>query len=581
MDVQLRVTDAPEESCFSDLVSGDNVLAIPLFQRPYRWTGKHLQLLLDDVDSIRDEETNSVFLGVIVSYSRGTAPGRPVTWEVVDGQQRITTLYLLIMAAVDVAARGGEADWAADVTGTYLVLRPLASNPVNTKLVPGYADRAQFATLWTRLADIPGLKNNRQFGFNPPMPPPSSGALEGDMTKQYNRARRALTKIFDEGGLAALARYIQVVAHHMSVVSISLRDPAVAPKIFERLNSRAEPVTIADLARNEIFSRSGDNAVQAQHVFNAYWEPFVDAFKKSATEFDKFLFPYGLIQNPNVRKADLFPQLRARWQKLDGPQAIIADLDRYRPTFLALEAGVDDPQLPQTISRALNRLHRVGRPSSIYAFVLQAVDAFRSGEVEEAAIVDLLDATESFLFRRAIAGIEPTGLHAAFKNLWQEMAQSGAPVSAALLRTILNGKPTIIWPDAGQFADRIQTGDLYHRKVSAYAVREFELSLKGETPADRFVVEHVAPQTMTDIWRQSIADEDDWLIHSWGNLIPLTEKMNPSVGQKPFDIKRAAFSDSIFATAREAASAHQQWTADTIRERNARIAEWAVKRWRW
>jgi hypothetical protein len=341
MDVQLRVTDAPEESCFSDLVSGDNVLAIPLFQRPYRWTNKHLQLLLEDVDSIRDEIANSVFLGVIVSYSRGTSPGRPVTWEVVDGQQRITTLYLLIMAAVEIAARKGDAGWAA-VVGTYLLVRPLASNPVNTKLVPSYADRAQFASLWTRLNDIDGLKTDRQFMFNPPMPPASSGPSEGDMTKQYDRLRRALSKIFDGGGQPALARYVQVIAHHMSVVSISLRDPAVAPKIFERLNSRAEPVTIADLVRNEVFSRSGENAIQAQHVFNTYWEPFVDAFKKSKTEFDKFLFPYGLILNPNVRKADLFPILRAHWRNLATPQEIIADLGRYRGTFLALEAGDTD-----------------------------------------------------------------------------------------------------------------------------------------------------------------------------------------------------------------------------------------------
>ena len=70
--------------------------------------------------SISDEVTNSVFLGVIVSYSRGSGPGRPVNWEVVDGQQRVTTLFLLIMAAVDVAARQNSVDYAVAITGTYL-----------------------------------------------------------------------------------------------------------------------------------------------------------------------------------------------------------------------------------------------------------------------------------------------------------------------------------------------------------------------------------------------------------------------------------------------------------------------------
>ncbi|HEX9964305.1 MAG TPA: DUF262 domain-containing HNH endonuclease family protein [Allosphingosinicella sp.] len=580
MDVQLRVTDAPEESSFSDLVSGDNVLAIPLFQRPYRWNAKHLQLLLEDVNSIRDEVTNSVFLGVIVSYSRGTSPGRPVTWEIVDGQQRISTIYLLIMAAVELAARRGDAEWAAAVVGTYLVVRPLASNPVNTKLVPSYADRAQFAALWTRLADIPSLRDNKQFAFNAPMPPPASGPHEGAMTAQYIRLRRGLSKIFEDGGQESLTRYVEVIAHHMSVVSISLRDPAVAPKIFERLNSRAEPVTIADLARNEIFSRSGDSAVQAQHVFNTYWEPFVDTFKASNTEFDKFLFPYGLIQNPNVRKADLFPQLRSHWRSLEGPQQIISDLERYRPTFLALEAGLAAAGLTAPLNARLNRLHRVGRPSSTYAFILQLLDSYHHDEISEQQTLDVLEAVESFLFRRAILGIEPTGLHAAFKNLWRELRESGLEINGQTLRQALRAKPTISWPSDQEFRGAIVGGDLYHRKVCAYAVREYELSVKGETPADSFVVEHVAPQTLTEAWRQVLEEADHSLIHTWGNLIPLTERMNPSVGQKPFLEKKLAFQDSIFATARQVANSHSVWDASVIRSRNHVIAEWARARWR-
>lgn len=350
MDVTLKVTDAPEESSFADLVSGDNVLSIPLFQRPYRWNQKHLGPLLEDIESIRDEIANSVFLGVIVSYSRGTGPGRPVTWEVVDGQQRITTLYLSVMAAAEVVARKGDAKWAADVIGSYLLVRPLASNPVNTKLVPSYADRSQFAAIWTRIADIPQLRAIPAFLYNAPMPPPASGATEGEMSAQYVRLRREMTKIFEEHGQEELERLVEIIARRLSFVSISLRDPAVAPKIFERLNARAEPVTIADLVRNEIFSRSGENAVQAQHVFNTYWEPFVATFKAAGTDLEKFLFPYGLLLNPNVRKADLFPQLRLRWGQLGEPKEIIADLDRFRPTFLAIEGACRTDGFPLSLT---------------------------------------------------------------------------------------------------------------------------------------------------------------------------------------------------------------------------------------
>ena len=187
MDAALKVTDVPEEACFADLVAGDNVLSIPLFQRPYRWGKKHLQLLLDDINQISVDVASSVFLGVILSYKRPSGPGRPALYEVVDGQQRVTTLYLLVMAAADIAARRGAAIWAEAAIGSYLLLRPMANNPSNTKLIPSYADRAQFAGLWLRLSDIPELKQSAAFAFNRPMPPAPSGPADGEMIKQFHR----------------------------------------------------------------------------------------------------------------------------------------------------------------------------------------------------------------------------------------------------------------------------------------------------------------------------------------------------------------------------------------------------------
>lgn len=503
-----------------------------------------------------------------------------MVWEVVDGQQRITTIYLTIMAAVEILAREGEADFAAAVSGTYLIVRPLASNPVNTKLIPSYADRGQFASIWTRIASMKELKENRSFAFNPPMPPAPSGPLEGEMTAQYSRLRRLMGKIYIDSGKDGIEKYIRIIAHHMSVVSISLRDPAVAPKIFERLNSRAEPVTIADLVRNEIFSRSGDNILQAQHIFNTYWEPFIDRFKKADVDLDKFLFPYGLAENPNVKKAELFPHLRSRWIQFNNPQEIINDLDKYRGVFFALEAGINDAECSVSINKWLSRIHDVGRPSSTYSFIFKLIDSFKSENLDEKTVCEILEAVESFLFRRAIFGIEPTGLHSGFKGLWWELGESGDGINSISFKRALARKPTILWPTDEQFTSSIKQADLYNKKVRNYAIREFEFSLKGETPSDSFVVEHIAPQTPTENWKAALGQDYQELLHTWGNLIPLTDKMNPSVGHKDFLIKRDAFKNSIFASAREVATSEEGWTAQSIRDRNSKIAEWALRRWR-
>lgn len=583
MDSKLKVTDVPEESSFYDLVSGDNVLEIPLFQRPYMWKESHLKALLQDISLIDDETNGAVFLGVIVSFGRGSGPGRPPTWMIVDGQQRVTTLYMSVMAAVEVAAKAGELDWASDVMGRYLLVRPMTGLAVNTKLVPSFNDRGQFSAIWKRISDVKNFGSHQIVATNPPRPPVPSGAADGAMTAQYARIRTELSKLLRDGGLAALEQRVEVLATRLSVVSISLRDPTVAPKIFERLNYGAEPVTVADLVRNEVFARSGNDPQTALHLFATRWEPFVGRFGGNA-DLDSFLFPYGLMHNSNVKKADLFAALRKRWEQFDSPDKIIDDLEQYQPAYLGLATGSKYGSDHPEIALRVNRIFRSGRPSSIYPFVIRLLREFELENVSEKNTCEVLDAVESFLFRRAIAGIEPTGLHSVFKGLWQELAEGSsvsqldAVITASRTRAAISGKPTISWPDDASFAAAIETGELYKRKIAPYAIREYELSLKGETPSDGHQIEHIAPQVPTDDWVNEIPQEYEKLVHTWGNLLPLTPKMNPSAGQSGFSVKRAAYADSIFASAREVAKI-EGWDAAAIRKRSNAISTWALGRW--
>ena len=309
MDSKLKFTDVPEESNFYDLVAGDNVLEIPLFQRPYMWKQKHLTAFWEDVERLDDVDDAAVFLGIIVSFSRGSGPGRPPTWMIVDGQQRVSTLYLTIMSSIEVAASAGELDWAADILGRFLLVRPMAGLNINTKLIPSFNDRAQFHEIWQRILGIRNLRSHQMVASNLPRPPAPSGNQTGAMIQQYSRAKTYLQRGFKEHGILWLTNKVEQITHKLSMVSIALRDPTVAPKIFERLNFGAEPVTVADLVRNEVFAQSSEDAESAKSLFDSRWEPFVERFVDKNSDLDRFLFPYGLVQNPNIKKAELFPAL--------------------------------------------------------------------------------------------------------------------------------------------------------------------------------------------------------------------------------------------------------------------------------
>lgn len=579
MDSGLKVTDQQQEISFSDVVSGDNVINVPLFQRAYRWSDRNLAELWDDINDIVDEKSKSQFLGVLVLVTQARQIGRPVVFDVVDGQQRLSTCYLMILGLAYVAAKNGNGPWASEVVHTYLLLRPFSDNPYNTKLVPAAVDRQQFKSIWDNFRSLPAMSGAEAFkGGYQPSPPAPAGLHTGGMIKQFNRIVRRLSDVYRESQMAGIERVLNILVSNLSFVQISLRDPTAAPKIFERLNARGERITTGDLVRNEIFARVANDPSLAQAIFSNNWQPFEAKFQSSQIDLERFLFPYGLVINYQITKAELFSTLRKRWDELSSPQAIISDMDAYLPEFLALEVGSLDTSWGKRLKSQILRFHEMGAPSSIYPFVFRVFDALRREAATEDQVCDTLALLESFLFRRAVCGYEPTGLHAVFKSLWKETAQDGFPTPEQV-GSAISGRTTVPWPDDQEFAESIRTGNLYDRNVKKFALLEFERSRKGETPTDDFEVEHILPRTSNSDWTAIFGDEYEVLVDTWANLIPITRSMNPAVGQMGFAEKRAAYVDSIFATTREIGQASEDWTPETIKRRADDLAAWAVTRW--
>jgi len=585
VESKLKVTDIPDECSFYDLVAGDNVLEIPLFQRPYMWKESHFKTLVGDVETVEDDPTSAIFLGVIVSYSRGSGPGRPPTWMVVDGQQRVTTLYLCVMASVYVAASNGDLDWAADIIGRYLLVRPMSGLTHNTKLVPSFNDRKQFLNIWERINKIKNLSTHQMYAYNRPKPPAPGGDDDGPMVKQFNVIVKDLSRLYKEIGLAGLTNRIDIITTKLSVVSISLREPTVAPKIFERLNFGAEPITVADLVRNEIFARAGDDLAAAHNLFASRWEPFISKFREKGFDFNRFLFPYGLIKNPNVKRNDLFISIRSFWDQLGGPEKIIDDLEKYQAPYLALSEGVHLEAVSAQVDLRIKRLVALNRPSSIYPFLIPLLIEFAAGRISEKVTIDTFDVIESFLFRRAVLGIEPTGLHSVFKGLWQDLIAERATeydqdsfFSSEALRSNISSRATVSWPNDDDFKAAIISGPLYRRKVANYAIREHERSLSDECPADLPQIEHIAPQKMSEYWADAIPENYEKVIHTWGNLVPISPEMNPSASAKSFADKRTSYLKSRYASVRKLGTL-EVWSELEIRARSNDIASWAVLRW--
>lgn len=571
------ITDSQDEQTFEGLLRDADQIHVPIFQRSYVWKQKQLDELLTDINQVRSEVEESQFLGAIVAYEKpriGNTVGRMRALEIVDGQQRILTLYIFVMAIVECFAAIDKEE-AVEVVREYLLLTPRRGLEINTRIVPAFADRSQFRVVWDRI-NSPEILQHELEDLSPHLPPPS-GNSDGELVNQYSRIIKHLKREMPRDPVeqfAYLRQIVSVVTQHLTFVHLKLNDASAATKIFERLNFRGVKVGIVDLVRNEIFSSLADNPIETQKVFDHVWRPFESTFEGRS---ESFFFPYCLILDSNTKKSELFVQLRTSWRSLT-PQKMIEHMLPYQLPFMAIDKSGYYPK-SAPISVRLDRLIRMKRPASIYPYVMSMLKSHSDSTVTEAAVIDLLDALESFLVRRAIVGFEPTGLHALFKGLWSQMKET----TVAEFKRQVGSRPTIQWPSDTEVKSAISKRALAKANICSYLLVEFDKSLKGDNPALPSTIEHVLPQTYDDksAWATIFSKEQHKQMKDLlANVIPLSSPLNSSLQDSTYEVKKVRYrKESMFTTPRHLADQWSVWEPNSIEQRSSELADWVVKRW--
>ena len=571
------ITDSQDEQTLEELLRDADQIHIPIFQRSYVWKQKQFEELCQDIRLVREEIEDSQFLGAVVSYERPRQTevvGRLRAIAVVDGQQRLLTLYIYVMAIVEVLAPLDDED-ASEIVQEFLLLPSRRGLDVNTRVVPSYADRNQFRILWDRINSPNVLQRNLQ--RNPPRPPAPSGETTGDLEKQYKRMINHIRKFSPRGEderIEYLRQLLGYVTRHMTFVHLKLNDASSATKIFERLNFRGVRVGIVDLVRNEIFSRVSDNPGEAHRLFHDVWEPFEAQFNGNS---EGFFFPYCLIHNSNTKKSEIFIQLREIWNGL-SPQEIVEHMKPFQSPYMAIESTSNVPE-SAVLSAQLLRFNRIKRPSVTYPFLMRLLNAFSLGEKSENECLSILKGVEIFLVRRSIVGFEPTGLHALFKSLWNELHDFSSRGFAAIVET----KPTIQWPTENEVRNAVLARPLAKAKICKFLLREYDSSLPGDIVNEEPSIEHILPQSYNSSspWAQAFNNEQHKkLKDTLANIIPLSIPLNSSLQASEFSVKRNRYAvESMFVTPRKLAEEYEEWTPESINDRALLLIDWILETW--
>ena len=574
-----KLTNSSDETNLASLLSTDSVFTIPYFQRPYKWKPERLQQLERDLLQLVDGASDNHFLGAVIIHGRASNPADPRVYEVIDGQQRITTVFLYLCAIIRTLCRNELHDEAAALFLKYIVINRQISLMSNCKLQSSKDDRAQLnAVLEDLLRDSKFISKLSGYTLKPL---PATGSNTGRLWKNYKAALKFLNLQVKLETTDRLRAIYTCLLDQVSVVQIDVFDPINGPKIFDSLNSRQEPMTTGDLVRNEIFSRVADqNPAEVDQLDHTHWQPFYQKFTDATSDtsfFDGYFFPFGLIKNPNLKKSEVYSHLRSQWSTEQNPAVIIADLATFQDAFLDLVNGTNRSHLPPSMATAVQRLSKV-TPNSTYPFLMRLIVAVQTGQVREEDGVASCDVIESFLVRRAICGHEPTGLHAVFKRLWDDCQQ--APQRQPLIDAIENHK-TVVWPSSADVKSSVLTRPLYGSSITNFLLCEWNSSFGGDVPTTKPWIEHILPTSLSPSWRIDFTDEQhDRYKDLLANLIPLSQPMNQSLGNSSYSIKRDKYlEDSIFKGTRKLANQNALWRPEHIESRSVELSEWILNRW--
>lgn len=573
-----RLTTNSQETTIGDILSiGTSLYLIPFFQREYRWSPDKVNNLLDDILNIVDGLVDKHFLGAVIVHGRRANPTDPKVFEVIDGQQRLTTAFLFMAGLVKVLAANGKHEEAAKLTQNYLQIgRDYKKS--NLRIHSSRLDRTMMSAVVEDMkSDEALLVALKPYDLNAL---PSYGSNRGPIRNNYNRFKRFFSEELEQGGIERVRQIYEAFLNDFTVVQIDVLDPTDGPKIFDSLNSKQEPMKISDLVRNEIFRKiSDENPEKIERIDEEVWQPFYASFETNGSNsFEKFLFPYGLVSDPNLRKSDVFINLRNQWNTIENPTEIIASLDRFKAPYLDTLVGNNECNFSPLLSARFARLAAFGAPSSILPFTMRLGRAVLDKDLPEKTAAEMLDVVESFLVRRAIAGYEPTGLHAVFKKLWNDLK---GVYSASAVASAISEHKTVTWPDLDEVKRGIEVRPLYGSAITPYLLLEFDSFHGGDAHNSIETIEHVLPQSADAEWKQAygekyVANDTDAL----PNLVPCTGRMNSSLGNQPYVAKKARFAkDSKFKSTREFSGTFAAWNWEAFRARSKEMGDWAANRW--
>ncbi len=540
------------ETVLLPLLEGTKQFFVPLFQRPYSWTKREWEVLWNDLEDLletagpQEVPQQNHFFGSIVTMPAESVPEGVTKYLLIDGQQRLTTVYVILCLLRNLA-KSHEGTVANQIEECFLVNKYNAGND-HFKLLPTQVDRDAFIRI--------------------------IGGQEADQD-QIGQSYKYFQRKVGSADASRVEAIRKAIVKQLMVVSIVLDKSENPYLIFESLNAKGRPLSQADLIRNYVLMRIHVN--DQENIYEQHWKPMQDLLGESLTVFIRhFLMKDGVV----VRESDVYFSLKSRADSLTPKQVIdfVETMRRYATYYGALL----DPEREsnRSLRERLRRLNQLEITTG-YPFLLNIYEDYSTRVLTESDFAKILDTLESFIVRRFVCNVPTHGLNKVFPSLYGQAKGLGSVVEGT--KKLLATKNC---PSDDEFRDRLIAGRLYgpgdRISKTKLILSKLELSFHHrEAPnVDDLTIEHVLPQTITDDWKLELGT--DWenlhelLRDTLGNLT--LSGYNSTLSNESFTDKRRTYAASnVELNAYFAGVA--VWNEAAIKQRAEKLADLCIEVW--